>query len=144
MARIAEISDGRSLDSDISFGPEAVGMFPASANYATPAADFSFFVATRAVRVRAITARVDIAGSDASPVTAIIRKVPSGSLVAAGTALHSGSINLKGSGATNQALTLSTTSSDLDLAAGDALAFDLSGTATGATGSVTVTLNPRR
>ena len=88
--------------------------------------------------MQAITATVEVAGTDAGAVTAVIRKAPSGTALASGTALHSGSINLKGTAATNQALTLSTTSGVVNLAAGDRLAFDLTGVMTSAVGSVTV------
>lgn len=108
-----------------------------------PNADISFFVADRPYRVKGIRARVDTAGTDAGAVTGAIKKAPSGTAVASGTALHSGTINLKGTAATNQAITLSTTSTDLDIAAGDCIGFDLTGVGTAAVGSVTVTLAPK-
>lgn len=104
--------------------------------------DKCFFVAPRAMVVQAINARVEVAGTDASAVTAVIRKVPSGTAITSGTALHSGSINLKGTAATNQTLTLSATATTVALAAGDALAIDFTGTLTAATGTVTVGMNP--
>jgi hypothetical protein len=103
--------------------------------------DKCFFVAPRAMVVQAINARVDTAGSDGSAVTAVIRKVPSGTAITSGTALHTGSINLKGTAATNQSLTL--TSTAVTLAAGDALAIDFTGTLTAAVGTVTVAMTPR-
>jgi hypothetical protein len=103
--------------------------------------DKCFFVAPRAMVVQAINARVDTVGSDAGAVTAVIRKVPSGTAITSGTALHTGSINLKGTAATNQALTL--TSTAVALAAGDALAIDFTGTMTAAVGTVTVAMTPR-
>lgn len=101
------------------------------------------FVASRSFVVKAITARVDAAGTDAGSVTAIIRKAASGVAITAGTALHSGTIALKGTVNTNQVLTLSTTKSDLLIAAGDAIGIDFTGVLTTAVGSVTVTLAPR-
>lgn len=101
------------------------------------------FVATRAYTVKAITARVEAAGTDAGAVTAAVKKAASGTAIASGTALHSGTINLKGTAATNQAITLSTTKSELAIAAGDAIGIDFTGTLTAATGVVTVTLAPR-
>lgn len=101
-----------------------------------------FFTADRAYKVLAITTRIDVAGSSVGGVTVVIRKVASGVAVASGTALHTGSINLKGAANTNQALTLSSTASDLQLAAGDSLALDLTGISTLGQGSVTVTLLP--
>ena len=117
------------------------GWMAASFNYNVPAADVSFFVADRAYVVKGIRGVTDVAGTGGA-CTAVIRKVPSGTALASGTALHSGTYNLVGTVATNQALTLSTTASDLLLAAGDRLAFDLTGTATSAIGAVSVTLAP--
>lgn len=119
-----------------------LGVDIAEFEYLAASVDKTFYVAQRAMRVKGITWRVDVAGNDAGAVTAIVRKVPSGTAITAGTALHSGSANLKGTANTNQALTLSTTSSDLDLAAGDALAVDFTGTLTLATGSCSVALAP--
>ena len=110
----------------------------ASFTWSPTSTDAPFFTATRPLVVQAITATVEVAGTDAGAVTAVIRKAPSGTALASGTALHSGSINLKGTAATNQALTLSTTSGVVNLAAGDRLAFDLTGVMTSAVGSVTV------
>ena len=104
--------------------------------------DTVFYVATRAARVEAIMTRVTVAGTDAGAVTAVIRKVPSGTAISAGTLLHTGTINLKGTANTNQQLTLSTTATDLLLAAGDAVAINFTGVLTAATGQVTVGMNP--
>ncbi|MCI0361642.1 MAG: hypothetical protein L0211_24425, partial [Planctomycetaceae bacterium] len=105
-------------------------------------ADDSAFVAGRAYRVVGITARVEVAGTDAGAVTAAVKKAPSGTDIAAGTALHTGTIDLKGTVNTNQALTLSATSSDLDIAAGNAIGIDFTGVLTAARGVVTVALAP--
>lgn len=101
------------------------------------------FVATRAYVVKAITARVEAAGTDAGAVTATVKKAASGTAIASGTALHSGTINLKGTAATNQVLTLSTTKSDLEIPSGTAIGIDFTGVLTSATGVVTVTLAPK-
>ena len=76
-------------------------------------------------------------------VTATLRKAPSATALGSGTALHSGTANLQATAATNQTLTLSTTASDLDVAAGSRIGFVISG-APGAAGvgSFTVTLAP--
>lgn len=108
---------------------------------ATPI-DAPFFVATRTMRVAAITARPLVVGSDAGAVTAVIKKAASGTAIASGTALHSSSINLKGTANANQALTLSTTDSDLQIAAGTCIGIDVTGTTTDARGVVTVELLP--
>lgn len=127
--------EGRQLDDG--------GFIPVSFYWNVPNADISFFVADRPYRVKGIRARVDTVGSDAGAVTGEIKKAPSGTAVASGTVLHSGTINLKGTAATNQTLTLSATSAALDIAAGDCIGFDLTGTGTAAVGSVTVNLAPR-
>lgn len=117
------------------------GFVAASIGYNVPAADASFFVADRAYVVKGIRGVNDVIGTGGAA-TAIVRKVPSGTALASGTALHTGSFNLVGTAATNQILTLSTTGSDLLLAAGDRLALDYTGTATSAIGCVTVSLSP--
>ena len=117
-----------------------LGFINAETEWLATSVGKSFFVANRHLIVKSITARVEAAGTDAGGVTAVVRKVPSGTAITSGTALHSGSINLKGTAATNQALTLSTTASDLSIPAGTAIAIDLTGTLTAATGTVTVSL----
>lgn len=111
----------------------------ASAWYSAPA-DFAFFTADRPYKVIAATVHVVAAGSDGSAVTAAIKKVPDATAVASGTAIHSGSIDLKGTANTNQALTLSSTATDLILAPGDSLGLDVTGTTTSATGCIMVSL----
>lgn len=117
------------------------GFIPASFNYTAAVTDACFFVADRPYVVKAIRGRVDVAGTGGA-CTAVIRKVPSGTALTSGTAVNTGSFNLVGTANASQTLSLSTTASDLLMAAGDALAFDVTGTATSAVGCVTVTLNP--
>lgn len=124
-------------------GASVSGVLTAETEYLAASVDKTFFTAVRAYRVIGIIARVEAAGTDASAVTAVIKKAPSGTAIASGTALHSGTFNLKGTAATNQTLTLSTTSSDLDIAAGDSIGIDFTGTLTSATGIVTVLLAPK-
>lgn len=119
------------------------GFLHVNFNWTASTVDTSFFVADRPYRVKSIVARVDVAGTDAGAVTAVIKKAASGTAIASGTALHSGTANLKGTANTNQSLTLSTTSTDLDIAKGTAIGFDLTGVMTAAIGSVTVLLNPK-
>lgn len=109
---------------------------------ATPL-DAAFFIACRNYRVEAIIVRPLVVGSDGGAVTAQIRKAPSGTASASGTVLHSSTADLKGTANTNQSLTLSTTSSDLDIASGDAIAIDVTGVTTDARGVISVLLNPR-
>lgn len=137
-------SDGLDLvgDQNSTRNPTATaGFIAASVNYNVPAADTSFFQADRAYIVRGIRGTPDVAGTGGA-CTAVVRKVPSATAITSGTALHSGTYNLVGTVNTSQTLTLSTTASDLLLAAGDRLAIDYTGTATSAIGSVTVNLSP--
>lgn len=139
MANLKQLPDGsmgvEGLDKD------AGAFVNASVEWVATSIDKTFFVAPRALVVQGIKARVTVQGSDGSAVTAVIRKVPSGTAIASGTALHSGSINLKGTNNTNATdPTLSTTPGDLELAAGDALAIDFTGTMTAATGVATVAM----
>lgn len=117
------------------------GFVPASFLYTAAVTDATFFVADRPYVVKAIRGRVDVAGTGGA-CTATIRKVPSGTALTSGTALHSGTYNLVGTALAQQSLTLSTTDGALLMAAGDSLAFDVTGTATSAVGCVSVTLSP--
>lgn len=119
-----------------------VGVITVNIEYTASSVDKVAFVAPRAYRVKGITWRVEVAGTDAGAVTAVVKKTASGTAIASGTALHSSTANLKGTAATNQTLTLSTTSSDLDIAAGDAIGVDFTGTLTSATGVISVALAP--
>lgn len=119
------------------------GFVFASTEYVAASVDKTFFVAPRAMRIKYISGRVTVAGTDGSAVTAAVVKVASGTAITSGTALHSGTFDLKGTANTNQVLTLSTTAGVLDLAAGDALALDFTGTLTNATGTITVGMAPR-
>ncbi len=103
--------------------------------------DRSFFSAFRRYKVVGIIGRVDVAGAGGA-CTAIIRKVPSGTALASGTALHSSTFNLVGTATNTQTLTLSVTATDLEIAVGDSLVFDITGTPTSAVGSITVVLIP--
>lgn len=115
---------------------------PVSHRWTATSADETFFVANRAYRVLAATARVEVAGTDGGAVTAVVKKAASGTAITSGTALHTGNINLKGTAATNQSLSLSATSSDLDIASGTCIGIDYTGTLTSAVGCVTVLLCP--
>jgi hypothetical protein len=110
--------------------------------YNASSVDKVAFVATRAYIVKAITGRPTVAGTDGSAVTAVIKKAASGTAITAGTALHSGTFDLKGTANTTQALTISTTASDLVIPAGTAIGIDFTGTLTSATGVITIALSP--
>lgn len=118
------------------------GFVNVSIEYNASAVDKVSFVANRAYIVKSITGRPTVAGTDGGAVTAAIKKAASATAITAGTALHSGTFNLKGAADTTQALTLSTTGSDLLIPAGTAIGIDFTGTLTSATGVVTVSLAP--
>lgn len=94
----------------------------------------------RRMIVHAITGVVDTAASNA--VTASLFRAPSATALASGTLLHTGTFNLQGTAATNQALTLASAAT-VDIAAGARIGFVISGTPGAAgVGSITVTLAP--
>lgn len=104
--------------------------------------DGVFFVADRPYTVVAVNARVIVAGTDASAVSAQIRRVPNGTAVSGGPAVHTGTINLKGTVDQVQEMTLVTTPASLNLIKGNALGLDVTGTPTAARGAVSVLLLP--
>lgn len=107
---------------------------------ATPI-DTPFFVADRNYTILSAVCRPTVAGTDVGAVTAQLRKTPSGTSIAAGTLLHSGSLNLKGTVDTNQTLTL-LTGATIVISSGNALGLDVTGTPTAARGVVSVLLIP--
>lgn len=111
----------------------------ATLRYPATPVDGAFFTATRAMRVTKILFRPLAAAASA---TAVVKKAPSGTASASGTALHTNAFTLDGTADTNQTGALSTTAADLDLAAGDSLCLDVTGTTTNATGVVTVEMVP--
>jgi hypothetical protein len=100
----------------------------------------SFWTASRAYLITDIRGYVDILGTNGSAVTGQIATAPSGTAISAGTVMHSGTFNLKGTISTTQVLTLTGSQA---VAAGTSLGFILTGTATTAQGSITVTLAPQ-
>jgi len=105
------------------------------------ATDMGFFVANRAYQVQSIIGRPLVAGTGGA-CTGEVRKAPSATAAASGTLLHTGSFDLVGTVNVNQTLTLSTTAATILLAAGDALALDITGTTTSARGILSVLLLP--
>ena len=118
------------------------GFLTVNIEYVAASVDKVCYVAPRKMIVKKIVGRPTVAGTDAGAVTAVIKKAASGTAITSGTALHSSSYNLKGTADTIQSLTLSTTASDLQIAAGTAIGIDFTGTLTAATGVVTITLAP--
>lgn len=98
-------------------------------------------ILNRRMVVKAISGVNDVVAANAA--TATIYRAPSATALGSGTALHTGTFNLQGAAATNQALTLATNSATLDVAAGSRIGMVIS-TAPGATGCgcITVTLAP--
>jgi hypothetical protein len=137
-----EQKDSIAMTGDLTMSGTA-GIITANFMWDANSVDRCFFTAPRAMRVLGITARPQVAGNDASAVTAVVKKAASATAITAGTALHSGSIDLRGTAGTNQVLTLSTTSTDLDIASGTSIGVDFTGTLTAAVGHLTVYLQPK-
>ena len=133
-------SDGSMGLQGVDFGSGA--FVSTSFAYSATSVDAPFFIAPRSLRVKSITLRVEVAGTDAGAVSAIVRKAASGTAIAAGVALHSGSADLKGTAATNQVLALSATDADQTIPAGTCVGIDVTGVLTTAAGVVTVTFCP--
>jgi hypothetical protein len=110
--------------------------------YTASSVDATMFTAGRRYIVKSVTLRPDVAGSDGSAVTVAVKIAPDATAIASGTAVHSGTGNLKGTAATNQVLALSTTASELILDAGSSIGVDFTGTMTAAVGTVSVELCP--
>ena len=115
-----------------------------SVNYvygdATPI-DGPFFVAYRDYLVISIVARVLVAGTDASAVTAQVKKANTGTALGSGEALHSGTINLKGTVDANQTVTLNATGT-ITILDRFAIGLDVTGTTTAARGVISMVLVP--
>jgi hypothetical protein len=112
------------------------------AQYTASSVSQSIFVAPRALMVVGITLRPDVAGTDAGAVTVQVRKVPSGTAIASGTALLSAAMNLKSTANTNVSGSLSTVAGALLIPAGTAIALEFAGVLTAAAGSVSIALRP--
>lgn len=102
--------------------------------------DRFLFIADRAYIVTGVRYRPSVAGTDGGAVTAVVRKCTGTQSPTAGTPVHSGTINLKGTVNTNQTAAMSVTASDWTLAAGDSLSLDVTGVLTVVEGLLTVTL----
>lgn len=111
-----------------------------SYTFGATAVDANFFIAPRALRVISAAFVPTVAGTDASAVTADIKKCTGTTAPASGTSVLSATFNLKGTANTVQTATLTSTAADLLLAAGNRLAIDNTGTLTSVVGTVTVEL----
>lgn len=110
-------------------------------NYTSALVTQCIWVSAYPCIVTDIRGRVRVQGSGGACTVAFF-KVPSGTAVASGTALHSGSFNLVGTVDTNQVLTLVTDQTALTLAAGDGIGYVLTGTATSAVGTFGIAVEP--
>lgn len=105
-----------------------------AANFTTP-----FFVADRNYEVIEFAERHQVAGSDGSPVTIMLNKVPSGTAPASGTNVLTATLSLKTTADTIQYGTITTTLPNFTLARGDSLSVVSAGTLTALQG-VTVSV----
>lgn len=119
------------------------GLVVASYVYGDASAiDGHFFWADRSYIVQSIGMRVTVVGSDAGAVTAQIRKCGAAAAPSAGTLLHSGTLNLKGTVDTTQQLTILTTQATITVNQFNTLALDVTGVTTAARGVISVALLP--
>ena len=110
--------------------------------YTATSVDNTTFTASRSYVVKSVILRPDVVGSDGAAVTVAVKIAASGTAISGGTAVHTGTGDLKGAANTNQVLTLSATASDLLLPAGSSIGLDFTGTLTAAVGNVSITLCP--
>jgi hypothetical protein len=104
--------------------------------------DVVFFVNNTGVQLKVLAITARYSAANGSALTATIKKVPSGTVVASGTALHSTAIDLNSTTNTNSSPTLGDISA-LTLSDTDALGIDVSGAGTSiADLHVTVLLEP--
>lgn len=102
--------------------------------------DNTIFTANEDYQVVAVNYTPTVAGTDGGTVTLAVNKCTGTQAPSAGTAVHASTANLKGTINTVQNLTLSATVANLQLAAGNRLAVDFTGTLTSAVGLLTVVL----
>ena len=134
---------GTGRNGEVRVNNSTAGFIPVSFNYLSTSLDTSFFVASRAYRVKSIILRVETVGTDGAAVTATIKKAASGTAINAGGAVSlATAFDLKGGANTNQTGVLSVTLADLEIAAETAIGIDFTGSLTAASGTVTVTLAP--
>ena len=96
-----------------------------AAKFTTP-----FFIADAPCELIAVAERHEVAGSDGSAVTVMVKKVPSATAPASGSDMLSAGVSLKGAANTNLAGALHATIANRQLGEGDALALVLTGTPT--------------
>lgn len=79
-----------------------------------------------------------VVSTGAAAATLVVRKCTGTTAPAAGDAMHSGSLDLNATANTSTTTAVTTTVANAQLAAGDRIAFDFSGTLTGLVGAVTL------
>lgn len=123
-------ADGRPL--------EAGASFVVAYRYgAATEADGPIFTAPRACRL--VKAMCRVLGTAASA-TINLKKAPSATAAASGTALLSAAFAADATTNTNATGALTATAADLSLAAGDSICLDVTGTLTSGTGVITLEL----
>jgi hypothetical protein len=109
--------------------------------YDPSSVDKLLFIVPRKMVVKSIAGRVNVAGTDAAAVSATIRKVNNTQAITGGTALHTGSFDLKGTANNIQNLTISPHPAR-EINVGQAIAVDFTGVLTAAEGVITIGLCP--
>ena len=109
-------------------------------NYIATLVTQKVFVAPRKLIVVSIMGATRVAGSGGA-CSIQFWKAASAVAVGSGTLLHAGTFDLVGTADTNQSLVLVSSPATV-LNPGDSLGYVLTGTATSAVGSVTITLEP--
>lgn len=102
--------------------------------------DNVIYIANCPMEVTEIKCMPVVAGSDGSAVTAEIKKASGTTATGSGTSVATGTFDLKGTAYTVQTATLSGTKSVRELASGDRLGVDFTGTLTAAEGFIQVRL----
>lgn len=93
-----------------------------------------FWTAPVACIVTVVAERHEVLGTNGSAVTVMLKKVPSGTALSAGTDCLAAGIDLKATINTNQAPALHATAANYTLAAGDSLGLVATGTLTAVAG----------
>jgi hypothetical protein len=99
------------------------------------------FVAARDFVVKSISVRPKVAGTDTGDVSMTVKVCSSGGTDTAGTALHSSTLNLKGTINTPQHATVVSGTTAI-INRGEAITLDATGTTTAAKGIVSILLSP--
>jgi hypothetical protein len=102
--------------------------------------DNVIFIANCPMEVAEVKCMPVVAGTDGSAVTAEIKKASGTTATGSGTAVATATFDLKGTVYTVQTATLSGTKSVRELASGDRLGIDFTGTLTAAEGFIQVRL----